>query len=63
MRWILLLCLSLSLPALADLDYALKPRLIADDTWLLEAVPTILPRTTAAISSIPRSSSPRPVWW
>jgi len=36
MRWILLLCLSLSLPALADLDYALKPRLIADDTWLLE---------------------------
>ena len=36
MRWILLLCLSLSLPALADLDYALKPRLIAEDTWLLE---------------------------
>ncbi len=36
MRWILLLCLSLSLPAVADLDYALKPRLIADDTWLLE---------------------------
>ena len=35
MRWILLLCLSLSLPALADLDYALKPRLIAEDTWLL----------------------------
>jgi len=36
MRWILLLCLGLSLPALADLDYALKPRLIAADTWLLE---------------------------
>ena len=36
MRWILLFCLCLSLPALADLDYALKPRLIADDTWLLE---------------------------
>jgi hypothetical protein len=28
--------LSLSLPALADLDYALKPRQIAEDTWLLE---------------------------
>lgn len=28
MRWILLLCLSLSLPAVADLDYALKPRQI-----------------------------------
>ncbi|TFF13654.1 quinoprotein relay system zinc metallohydrolase 1 [Pseudomonas sp. BCA14] len=36
MRWILLFCLSLSLPALAGLDYDLKPRLIADDTWLLE---------------------------
>ncbi|MBA1296676.1 quinoprotein relay system zinc metallohydrolase 1 [Pseudomonas lurida] len=36
MRWIFLLCLGLSLPALADLDYALKPRLIAEDTWLLE---------------------------
>ncbi|WLH70428.1 quinoprotein relay system zinc metallohydrolase 1 [Pseudomonas sp. FP2309] len=36
MRWILLLCLSVSLPALADLDYALTPRLIADDTWLFE---------------------------
>lgn len=36
MRWMLLLCLSLSLPALADLDYALSPRQIAEDTWLLE---------------------------
>ena len=36
MRWILLLCLALSLPAVADLDYALKPRQIAEDTWLLE---------------------------
>ena len=31
MRWMLLLCLSLSLPALADLDYALSPRQIADE--------------------------------
>ena len=36
MRWILLFCLSLSLPALADMDYALKPRQIAEGTWLLE---------------------------
>ena len=36
MRWILLFCLALSLPAMADLDYALKPRQIAADTWLLE---------------------------
>ena len=36
MRWILLLCLALSLPALADMDYALKPRQIAEGTWLLE---------------------------
>jgi quinoprotein relay system zinc metallohydrolase 1 len=38
MRWMLLLfmSLSLSLPALADLDYVLKPRQIAEDTWLLE---------------------------
>ena len=36
MRWMLLLCLSLSLPALADFDYQLKPRQIAEDTWLLE---------------------------
>ena len=36
MRWMLLLCLSLSLPALADLDYVLSPRQIAEDTWLLE---------------------------
>ncbi|MGF6097925.1 quinoprotein relay system zinc metallohydrolase 1 [Pseudomonas sp. 18175] len=36
MRWILLFCLALSLPAVADLDYALKPRQIAEDTWLLE---------------------------
>ncbi|MGF6129289.1 quinoprotein relay system zinc metallohydrolase 1 [Pseudomonas frederiksbergensis] len=36
MRWILLLFIGLSLPALAELEYALKPRLIAADTWLLE---------------------------
>ena len=36
MRWILLLCVGLSLAAHADLEYALKPRQIADDTWLLE---------------------------
>jgi quinoprotein relay system zinc metallohydrolase 1 len=36
MRWILLMVLSVSLPALADLEYSLKPRRIAQDTWLLE---------------------------
>ena len=36
MRWILLFCLALSLPALAEMDYALKPRQIAEGTWLLE---------------------------
>ncbi|WP_207285641.1 quinoprotein relay system zinc metallohydrolase 1 [Pseudomonas sp. FW300-N2A2] len=36
MRWMLLLFISLSLPALAELDYSLKPRQIAADTWLLE---------------------------
>ncbi|WP_025130053.1 quinoprotein relay system zinc metallohydrolase 1 [Pseudomonas sp. PH1b] len=36
MRWVLLLCLSLSLPAWAELDYRLKPRQIAEGTWLLE---------------------------
>jgi len=36
MRWILLMVLSVSLPALADLEYLLKPRQIARDTWLLE---------------------------
>ncbi|VVN70440.1 Hydroxyacylglutathione hydrolase [Pseudomonas fluorescens] len=36
MRWILLMLLSVSLSALADLEYALKPRQIAQDTWLLE---------------------------
>lgn len=36
MRWILLLCLSLCLPAWAELDYHLKPRQIAEGTWLLE---------------------------
>lgn len=38
MRWILLVCLSLSLslPARAELDYRLEPRQIAEDTWLLE---------------------------
>ena len=36
MRWILLLCLGLCLPAMADMDYALKPRQIAEGTWLLE---------------------------
>lgn len=32
----LCLCLSLSQPVLADLDYALHPRQIAEGTWLLE---------------------------
>jgi len=36
LRWILLLLIGMSLPALAELEYALKPRLIAPDTWLLE---------------------------
>jgi quinoprotein relay system zinc metallohydrolase 1 len=36
MRWMLMLFIGLSLPALADLEYSLKPRLIAPDTWLLE---------------------------
>ncbi|RBJ78305.1 quinoprotein relay system zinc metallohydrolase 1 [Pseudomonas sp. MWU12-2534b] len=36
MRWILLLLLCLGLPARADLDYSLKPRQIAEGTWLLE---------------------------
>ncbi|MGC5703127.1 quinoprotein relay system zinc metallohydrolase 1 [Pseudomonas sp. NFXW11] len=36
MRWILLLLLCLGLPARADLDYQLKPRQIAEGTWLLE---------------------------
>ena len=36
MRWILLIVLSVSLPAMADLEYSLKPRQIAEDTWLLE---------------------------
>ena len=36
MRWILLFCLALSLPTMADMDYALKPRQIAEGTWLLE---------------------------
>ena len=36
MRWIRLFCLGLSLCAHADLEYTLKPRQIADDTWLLE---------------------------
>ena len=36
MRWMLLLFIGLSWPALADLEYSLKPRLIAPDTWLLE---------------------------
>ncbi|NWD79751.1 quinoprotein relay system zinc metallohydrolase 1 [Pseudomonas reactans] len=35
-RWILLWLLVFSLPVLAELDYGLKPRLIADNTWLLE---------------------------
>ncbi|KGE65375.1 MULTISPECIES: quinoprotein relay system zinc metallohydrolase 1 [Pseudomonas] len=35
-RWILLWLLLFSLPVLAELDYGLKPRLIADNTWLLE---------------------------
>jgi len=36
MRWMLLLFIVLGLPAMADLDYSLKPRQIAEDTWLLE---------------------------
>ncbi len=36
MRWMLLLCLAVSCAATADLDYHLKPRQIAEHTWLLE---------------------------
>ncbi|MEX3777135.1 quinoprotein relay system zinc metallohydrolase 1 [Pseudomonas sp. MYb118] len=36
MRWMLLWLASVCLPALADLDYTLVPRQIAEDTWLLE---------------------------
>ncbi len=36
MRWTLLLLVGLSLQALAEVEYSLKPRLIAEDTWLLE---------------------------
>lgn len=36
MRWTLLLLIGLSLPAFAELEYSLKPRRIAEDTWLLE---------------------------
>ena len=36
MRWMLLLFIGLGLPAMADLDYLLTPRQIAEDTWLLE---------------------------
>ncbi|MCK9818497.1 MBL fold metallo-hydrolase [Pseudomonas chlororaphis] len=36
MRWILLLCACLAWPAWAELDYQLKPRQIAEGTWLLE---------------------------
>lgn len=35
-RWIMLWLILFSLPVLAEPDYGLKPRLIADDTWLLE---------------------------
>jgi quinoprotein relay system zinc metallohydrolase 1 len=36
MRLLILLCLCLSQPVLADLEYALQPRQIAEGTWLLE---------------------------
>lgn len=36
MRWLLLICLGLCLPTWAGPDYALKPRQIAEGTWLLE---------------------------
>ncbi|MBK5009875.1 quinoprotein relay system zinc metallohydrolase 1 [Pseudomonas sp. S60] len=36
MRWMLLLLVGLGLPALADLQYRLAPRQIAQGTWLLE---------------------------
>ena len=36
LRWILLWLMLFSLPVFAELDYALTPRLIADNTWLLE---------------------------
>jgi quinoprotein relay system zinc metallohydrolase 1 len=36
LRWSLLWLVLFSLPVRAELDYALKPRLIADNTWLLE---------------------------
>ena len=36
MRWLLLMFLSLCWPTWAGTDYALKPRQIAEGTWLLE---------------------------
>lgn len=36
MRWMMLLLLGVSLPALADFDYRLAPRQIAQGTWVLE---------------------------
>jgi len=36
MRWMMLLLLGLGLPALADFDYRLAPRQIAQGTWVLE---------------------------
>lgn len=36
MRWMMLLLLGMCLPALADFDYRLAPRQIAQGTWLLE---------------------------
>lgn len=36
MRWMMLLLLGVGLPALADFDYRLAPRQIAQGTWVLE---------------------------
>ncbi|WP_434600873.1 quinoprotein relay system zinc metallohydrolase 1 [Pseudomonas sp. Z4-7] len=36
MRWLMLICLGLCLPAWSTTEYSLKPRQIAEGTWLLE---------------------------
>ncbi|ERO60860.1 hypothetical protein P308_11805 [Pseudomonas piscis] len=65
MRWILLVCLSLSLslPARAELDYRLEPRQIAEDTWLLEGGTENFSRDNGGNIVNTGSSLPRPGCW